>query len=183
MPSAYDSSARQATPIGGTIPWPSTSIPPGFLRCDGASLSRAVYAELFAAIGEKHGTLNSTVFNIPDYRGRSLRGVDGGVGRDPDRASRTVMATGGAAGDDVGSVQLDALQNITGTITNVRYSNAAGSTASGAFTLAGGSSSNAGGGGQDRPTGNYTFNASNVARTSTETRIKNAGTHFIIRYA
>jgi microcystin-dependent protein len=61
---------------------------------------------LFAAIGTRHGgDVNN--FNIPDYRGRFLRGTDGGVGRDPDRASRSAMNAGGNTGDNVGSIQGD----------------------------------------------------------------------------
>jgi microcystin-dependent protein len=72
------------------------------------------YAALFAAIGTSHGSgAGGTTFNLPDYRGRFLRGVDnptGGApaGRDPDAAGRAAAATGGNAGNAVGSMQAQA---------------------------------------------------------------------------
>jgi microcystin-dependent protein len=78
----------------------------GWLAADGTAVSRATYARLYAAIGVSHGQGdNSTTFNVPDYRGRFLRGVDGSAGNDPDKASRTAMATGGNTANNVGSVQ------------------------------------------------------------------------------
>jgi hypothetical protein len=50
------------------------------------------------------GTL-ATTFNIPDYRGVFLRGVDGGTTRDPDSASRVAMNSGGNTGANVGTIQ------------------------------------------------------------------------------
>jgi len=81
----------------------------GYLYCDNSALSRTTYANLFAEIGTAWGYGDgSTTFNLPDPRGRSFRGRDGGVGRDPDRASRTANAAGGNTGDNVGTVQEDA---------------------------------------------------------------------------
>jgi len=93
-------------PSGAIIATGSTSAPTGWLLCNGAAVSRTTYAALFTAIGTNFGYGdNSSTFNLPDFRGRFLRMVDGGLGRDPDYASRTAMATGGASGDNVGSIQ------------------------------------------------------------------------------
>jgi microcystin-dependent protein len=74
--------------------------------CNGAEVSRTTYKALFDVLGTAHGQGNgSTTFNLPDLRGRFLRGVDNGVGRDPDRGLRVAANTGGNAGDAVGSVQ------------------------------------------------------------------------------
>lgn len=45
----------------------------GFLFCDGAAVSRATYAALFARIGTTFGAGDgSTTFNVPDIRGRTI---------------------------------------------------------------------------------------------------------------
>jgi len=104
-------------PTGAVVAVASSSVPSGFLECNGAAVSRTTYADLFAAIDVVHGYGdNSTTFNLPDYRGRFLRGWDHAIARDPDRASRTAMNTGGATGDAVGSVQTDAFKSHTHTV-------------------------------------------------------------------
>lgn len=91
--------------VGGAV-----APPAGWLLCDGAAVSRTTYAALFAAIGTTAGGGDgATTFNLPDYRGRFIRGVDQGVGRDPDAASRGAMALGGNTGDSVGTVESQAL--------------------------------------------------------------------------
>lgn len=84
-------------------------VPAGWMLCDGRSLTREMYPALFNAIGTAHGG-DGTNFNLPDYRGRFLRGVDGGAGRDPNRSARASANNGGNVGDLVGSVQDDAIQ-------------------------------------------------------------------------
>ena len=93
-------------PPGTVVAFAGSTPPPGWLLCNGSAVTRTQYSTLFAAIGTAHGIGNgSTTFNLPDYRGRFLRGKDGGVGRDPDRATRTAANPGGNVGDAVGSIQ------------------------------------------------------------------------------
>lgn len=92
---------------GDIVATASTSCPAGTIAAEGQSLARASYPALFAAIGTAHGTADGASFNVPDYRGRFLRGFANGSSNDPDRASRTAMNTGGATGDNVGTVQGD----------------------------------------------------------------------------
>lgn len=64
-------------PIGGMIAFASDTIPNGWLLCDGRAVSRTEYAELFKAIGTKHGSGDgSTTFNLPNPKGRTLVGKD-----------------------------------------------------------------------------------------------------------
>lgn len=64
-------------PIGAILPFSSDAIPNGWLLCDGRAVSRTEYAELFKAIGTKHGLGNgSTTFNLPNPKGRTLVGKD-----------------------------------------------------------------------------------------------------------
>jgi len=66
---------------------------------------------MFAAVGEAWGRGDgSTTFNVPDLRGRFLRGTDSGIGRDPDRIARIAINPGGNTGDAIGSLQADAIQ-------------------------------------------------------------------------
>lgn len=92
-------------PTGIVLPFAGANAPDGFMLCDGRSLSRAAYAGLFSVIGTAHGAPDGNTFNIPDYRGLFLRGVDGTAGIDPDKGARTAMKPGGATGNAIGSVQ------------------------------------------------------------------------------
>ena len=110
-PYALSLALPQATalnPPGAVIAFAGSSIPVGYLVCDGSAVSRTTYSNLFAAIGIGWGSGNgSTTFNLPDMRGLFLRGVDGGAGRDPDSGSRTIPLPGGNTGNAVGSYQPD----------------------------------------------------------------------------
>ncbi len=73
-----------------------SSAPAGWLKANGAAVSRTTYSALFARLGTRYGSGNgSTTFNLPDARANFLRGVDDGRGLDPGRT--------------VGSEQLDML--------------------------------------------------------------------------
>lgn len=94
------------------------SPPPGWLKLNGATLSRTSYAALWAYANASGNTVaeaswsanwgkfstgdGSTTFRIPDLRGEFMRLWDDGRGID--------------SGRTIGSSQLDALQNITGSI-------------------------------------------------------------------
>ncbi len=92
-------------PSGIIMPFAGSVTPAGYLVCDGSAVSRTTYAALFSAIGTNWGVGDgSTTFNLPDLRGRFMRGVDGAAGNDPDAASRTAI-NGGNAGNNVGSYQ------------------------------------------------------------------------------
>jgi len=105
------SGSGSASPAGVIEAYGGSTAPAGYLLCDGSAVSRTTYSALFSAIGATFGSGDgSTTFNLPDLRGRFLRGVDGTAGRDPDATSRTAMASGGNTGNAVGSVQADAFQ-------------------------------------------------------------------------
>ncbi|MBR6408976.1 MAG: tail fiber protein [Alphaproteobacteria bacterium] len=71
-----------------------------WLLCDGQAVSRETYEDLFLLIGENFGAGDgSTTFNLPDYRGKFLRGL------------------GGNSAQDVYTTQAEGLPNITGKIT------------------------------------------------------------------
>lgn len=64
-----------AIPPGTIKAFGGTTVPSGFLPCDGSAVSRSTYSSLFAAIGTIHGQGDGvTTFNLPDSRGKFLRG-------------------------------------------------------------------------------------------------------------
>ena len=64
----------------------TSTAPTGFLKANGAAISRTTYAALFSAIGTTFGTGDgSTTFNVPDLRGEFLRGWDDSRGVDTSR--------------------------------------------------------------------------------------------------
>ena len=82
----------------------------GWLFCDGMSLSRQDYPELFGVIGLAFGYADAKHFNLPDLRGRFIRGVSADSPTDPDSAERGASGHNGSVGNRVGSLQLDAFQ-------------------------------------------------------------------------
>jgi len=109
-----------AVPVGTVAAFTGEHVPAGWLPCDGQALRRGDWPELFRAIGTSHGTgvsmlgVREADFNLPDYRGRFLRGVDAGedgtpAGVDPAAESRSAARAGtGNAGNRIGSYQPDA---------------------------------------------------------------------------
>lgn len=79
-----DASSR--TPAGTIITFASATAPTGYLKANGALLSRTTYSALFAAIGTTFGVGDgSTTFALPDLRGYFPRGWDDGRGIDTSR--------------------------------------------------------------------------------------------------
>lgn len=75
------------TPAGTIIQFAASTAPSGYLKCNGALISRTTYAALFTAIGTTFGAGDgSTTFALPDLRGYFPRGWDDGRGIDTSRA-------------------------------------------------------------------------------------------------
>lgn len=73
-------------PAGAIIYVPTLTVPSGYLKANGAEISRTVYDRLFSAIGTTFGAGDgSTTFRVPDLRGEFLRSWDDGRGIDPGR--------------------------------------------------------------------------------------------------
>ena len=63
-----------------------TTPPAGWLKADGAAVSRTTYAALFAAIGTTYGAGNGvSTFNLPQLGGEFIRCLDNGRGVDAGR--------------------------------------------------------------------------------------------------
>lgn len=71
---------------GAVVYFAGNTAPRGFIKANGAAVSRTAYAALFAAIGTSYGAGNgSTTFNVPDLRGEFVRGLDDGRNIDTGR--------------------------------------------------------------------------------------------------
>lgn len=81
-----DLSVTQLVPPGIVGHFAMDTPPEGWLRCNGADVSRTTYAALFAAIGTRFGSANGSTFRLPDLRGEFIRGWDNGRGLDPGRS-------------------------------------------------------------------------------------------------
>lgn len=98
---SINKSIQQDEVVGEVAFFARTTPPSGWLKANGAAVSRTTYAALFAAIGTTFGAGDGrTTFNLPDFRGEFLRGLDDG--RNIDRGRR------------LGTAQGDAIRNITG---------------------------------------------------------------------
>jgi microcystin-dependent protein len=95
-------------PIGTMLTFAGSVTPPGWLRADGAAISRSTYSALFAALGTVYGAGNgTTTFNLPDLDDRVLvgsgftysRGQSGGASTVVLSTANLPAHTHGAAGD------------------------------------------------------------------------------------
>jgi len=74
-------------PSGAVMTFAMNTAPTGWLKANGAAVSRTTYAALFTAIGTTFGVGDgSTTFNLPDLRGEFMRGWDDSRGVDSGRA-------------------------------------------------------------------------------------------------
>ena len=142
--------------IGTVHAYAGLTAPTGFLLCDGSAVSRSLYSDLYAVIGNTYGAGDgSTTFNLPDTRGIFLRGA----GTNPSNSANTTT---------IGTRQLDDFKSHThrtlrgsGTGTGNQLSN----TVNAATT----------------DDSNYSFIT--TATGGTETRPANVGVNYIIRHA
>ncbi len=79
--------------VGAVVYFATTVTPSGYIKANGAAVSRTTYANLFARVGTFWGTGNgSTTFNVPDLRGEFIRTFDDGRGIDSGRAFGSFQA-------------------------------------------------------------------------------------------
>lgn len=87
---AVDIGGFTLVPVGTIVPFPGEQAPLGWMFCDGRSITKEEYPELYAVVGSK----------IPDLRGEFIRGLDRGRGIDSNRV--------------LGTAQGDAIRNLAG---------------------------------------------------------------------
>jgi len=79
-------STVSAVPTGTIAHFAMATPPTGWLKANGAAVSRTAYAALFAAIGTTYGSGDGSItFGLPDLRGEFVRNWDDGRGVDGGR--------------------------------------------------------------------------------------------------
>ena len=155
-------------PAGAIMPFARNKVPAGWLAANGAVVDREVYANLFAQIGEVYGAPSPATFGLPDLRAVFVRGAG-------------TNAVSGEASGTFGANQADAIQNIKGKI-DFGSNSGLNVTMTGAFYSAEGATSRQVGFGSGSVEGDYSFDASRVVRTDTETRPRNIAMLYCIKY-
>lgn len=187
-----ENSQGSGVPMASVMWWSYRgSIPDGWAPADGQLLSRALFPDVWAAIrdGKVPKTSEATWSGNPTQRGMFTEGDGSTTFRMPDYNGKAAGSLGalflrgdGALSAAVsGAIQRDALQDFTGTVSNVgaAYSvapSAAGATEIKNYAIGGFAGSGGSGGKFD-----IDVKASNVARTASETRPLNVTGCWIIK--
>ena len=89
----------EGIPTATIVPWSDSSVPSGFLECDGSAVSRSTYAALFAIVGTTYGSGDgSTTFNVPDLQDNVAVGKSGTKNLGSTGGANTVTSTGNVGG-------------------------------------------------------------------------------------
>ena len=89
----------EGIPTATIIPWSDSSVPTGFLECNGSNVSRSTYSALFAIIGTTYGAGDgATTFGLPDLQDNIPVGKSGTKAVGSTGGANTVAKTGNIAG-------------------------------------------------------------------------------------
>lgn len=124
FPRAHHPGAHAGIPVGAIIAFPGEILQQAgketqaginlhlhpWMICDGSSILIDEFYDLFTVIGKMYGG-DDTHFNLPDYQGYFLRGVDLDKTRDKDK--RDPPANPGVWDNGPGTTQKDALRDHT----------------------------------------------------------------------
>ncbi|VVO66030.1 hypothetical protein PS903_01029 [Pseudomonas fluorescens] len=79
--------------VGFVCAFAKPTAPAGWLKANGAAVSRTTFAALFAQLGTRFGAGDGfSTFNLPDARGEFIRGWDDGRGLDAGRVLGSIQA-------------------------------------------------------------------------------------------
>ncbi len=179
----YDGASWKEINLGGgagvsigsieTFAGVAAKIPEGYLLCNGQEVSRATYKDLFDVIGTTYGSSSGTTFNVPDLRGKFVRG-NGSTTFNSDSKGNVTHSSAA-----LGVTQGDAIRNITGKISSFdeKYMYP-----SGVFYYKNQSNSWNVAGGVDSSAVDIFLDASKVVPTANENRPINMSMNYIIKY-
>ena len=100
----YDYSGASLTGIEGIptatiIPWSDSSVPSGYLECNGQTVSRSTYSALFAIVGTTYGAGDgSSTFALPDLQDRCIVSKSNNKALASTGGANTVTKTGNVGG-------------------------------------------------------------------------------------
>lgn len=158
----------QKAPAGMVAYFARNTAPNGWIKANGATISRTAYAELFAAIGTTFGSGDGfNTFRLPDLRGEFIRGW---------ADNRTVDS-----GRVFGSSQGDAIRNITGNAPGGSAARVPESSYNGAFAMSEVASGRVSSG-ENFGLLTANFDASRVVPTANENRPRNVALLACIKY-
>jgi microcystin-dependent protein len=89
----------EGIPTGTITTWSDSSLPSGFLECNGSNVSRTTYSALFAVIGTTYGSGDgSTTFGLPDLQDNVAVGKSNSKALASTGGANTVTSTGNVGG-------------------------------------------------------------------------------------
>tara|TARA_R100001510_G_C7649046_1_gene206428 strand:- start:365 stop:937 length:573 start_codon:yes stop_codon:yes gene_type:complete len=89
----------EGIPTGTITTWSDSSIPTGFLECNGSNVSRSTYSSLFAIIGTTYGSGDgSSTFGLPDLQNNVPVGKSNNKALASTGGANTVQSTGNVGG-------------------------------------------------------------------------------------
>ena len=97
--SGADLTGIEGIPTATIVPWSASSLPTGFLECNGAAVSRSTYSALFAIIGTTYGAGDgSSTFLLPDLQEKVAISKSGTQALASTGGANTVASTGNVGG-------------------------------------------------------------------------------------
>jgi microcystin-dependent protein len=100
----YDFSGANLTgiegiPTGTIVPWSTSSVPSGFLECNGQAVSRSTYSALFAIVSTNYGTGDgASTFNVPNLADNVAISKSNNKAMYSTGGANTVQSTGNVGG-------------------------------------------------------------------------------------
>ena len=169
-------------PVGSVFTFATTTVPSGYLECNGAAVSRSTYASLFSAISTTWGVGDgSSTFNLPDLRGQFVRGWDNSAGVDSGRSFASSQSDQNKEHNHSLSTA-----SLTGGIRKISEGFGAGGSATGVFTKTQDGTNSITGSSSTSPVGGVDFDGSHTHtmgnQGGSEVRVKNYALMYVIKF-
>ena len=169
-------------PAGSVFTFATTTVPSGYLECNGAAVSRSTYASLFSSISTTWGVGDgSSTFNLPDLRGQFVRGWDNSAGVDSGRSFASSQSDQNKQHNHTASTT-----SLTGGIRKISEGFDAGGSATGVFTKTQDGTNSITGASSTSPVGGVDFDGSHTHTIAndggTEVRVKNYALMYVIKF-